>query len=251
MPSDGEVDMRSIVALNSNDPELYLLLQYILEAEGYDLRLIGGIEDLDHLLEIEKLHAVILDCASDHCGSTNICSRLKGTTTTQSIPVAALIPPSGGAQHISLIKAGLDEGMLRPLAPSRLLQFLRNQPDVVTTADELGTLAEGKSLQQHVLEMDLEAQRVYCNGRHIELPPIGFRLLACFLKSPDRVHSRQTLIAAGWRNTTAVKHRTVDIHIGRLRRSLRSLSGIEMIRTVRAVGYALQVDGDRMHVTAS
>ncbi|RJG41012.1 DNA-binding response regulator [Mesorhizobium sp. DCY119] len=238
----GKVDMKPVVALNSNDPELYLLLQHILEAEGYDLRLISGIEDLDHLLEIKKLHAVLLDCASDSCGALDICSRLKGAKNSLPIPVAALIPPQGDTQHIQLIKAGIDDGMLRPLAPSRLLQFLRSQPHVVTGVDELGTLAEGKLLQEHILEMDMEAKRVYCSGRHIELPPIGFRLLACFLKYPDRVHSREALIMAGWRETAPVNQRAVDIHIGRLRRNLRSISGFNMIRTVRSVGYTLQTD---------
>ncbi|TKT75655.1 response regulator transcription factor [Aquamicrobium sp. LC103] len=229
--------MKSLVALNSNDPELYLLLRHILEAEGYDLRLLVDVEDLDHLLKVGRLHAVILDCTPDN-ESSLICARLK--LGGQSTPVAALIPSDGNAQYMKLIKAGVDEGMLRPLAPSRLLQFLRHQPNGASADGELGVLAEGKSLRQHVLEMDLEAQRVRYNGRHFGLPPIGFRLLACFLKSPNRILSREHLIAAAWRDTACVKQRTVDIHIARLRRRLHAITGSEMIRTVRFVGYVLQ-----------
>lgn len=232
--------VRPVVALNSNDPELYLVLQHILAAEGYELHLIGDIEDIDRLLKAEKLHAIILDGALDNCGSKDICSRLKGTAETQSVPVAALIPPGGRIQHIQFIKAGIDEGLLRPLIPSRLLQFLHKQFDDAVSSNELGTLVDNKSLREHILEMDAESQRVHYNGRQIELPPISFRLLGCLLESCGRVLSREVLMTAGWRSSGRINQRNVDIHIARLRRSLRSISGFDMIRTVRSVGYALK-----------
>ncbi|MEO9340378.1 response regulator transcription factor [Mesorhizobium sp. SB112] len=237
------IAVRPVVALNSDDPELYLVLQHILAAEGYELHLIADAEDLDRLLEAEKLHAIILDGASDIWSSMDICSRRMGTEGTRSVPVAALIPSGASAQHIQLIKAGIDEGLLRPLIPSRLLQFLHKKSGGAVTPSEVGKLAEGKSLQQHILEMDVESQQVHCNGRQFELPPIGFRLLKCLLKTPGRVLSREALMAAGWPRDARINRRSVDIHIARLRKSLRAMSAFDMIRTVRSVGYALQTCG--------
>jgi two-component system phosphate regulon response regulator PhoB len=234
-----EEKMKPLILLVSEDPELCLLLQHILEAEGYAVCHAGGSDDVTHLATLQRPHAILLDCAPNSVSPMKICEKIRLAPDTRTIPIGALIGPNNGDQHISLLKAGIDEGMIRPLVPARMLSFLQRDSARASKSNELGSLMPGKSLCRHNIEMDIETYRIYCNGHHLDLPPIGFRILQHFLRYPGRIHSRNELIATAWRKPESVCPRTVDVHIGRLRKCLNSLIGAEVIRTVRAAGYTL------------
>lgn len=234
-----EEKMKPLILLVSEDPELCLLLQHILEAEGYAVCRASGSDEVTHLVSLQRPHAILLDCAPNSVNPMKICEKIRLAPETRTIPIGALIGSNNGDQHISLLKAGIDEGMIRPLVPARMLSFLQRDSARVPKINELGSLMPGKSLGRHNIEMDIEAYRIYCNGHHLDLPPIGFRMLQHLLRHPGRIHSRNELIATAWRKPASVSPRTVDVHIGRLRRCLTSLVGVEVIRTVRAAGYTL------------
>jgi two-component system phosphate regulon response regulator PhoB len=236
--------MKPVVVLSSDDPEFFLLLQHILETEGYAVCLARRCEQVVRLAGAGTTHAVLLDCSPDSYEAAAICAELKRTVPTRTVPVAALIGASSD-QHIDLIRAGIDESLIRPLSPASLLQFLRREAEPTIGVGELGSFAAGRTLRQLELEMNLKTHRVLCNGRRLELAPTGFRLLQHFLKYPDRIHGRNALIGAGWDKNRPVNPRTVDVHVGRLRRCLKSVCGSELIRTIRSAGYALDTHQDR------
>ncbi len=234
--------MKPVVVLSSEDAEFCFLLQYILEAEGYAVCLASKPAQVIRLADHPNTHAILLDCSSDNLGA--ICEGLRRSALTGRIPIAALVGANSD-RHIELIEAGIDESLVRPLAPARLLQFLKTGGASGLHGEDLGQLGSGRTLRQLEIEMNLASQRVRCNGRPLDLAPIGFRLLQCFLQFPNTVHSRSSLIAAAWRGTRPVDPRTVDVHIGRLRQALRQLSGYDAIRTVRTAGYMLETRAGR------
>lgn len=234
--------MKPVVVLSSEDAEFCFLLQYILEAEGYAVCLASKPDQVVRLAGHPNTHAILLDCLADNLEA--ICEGLRRGALTGRIPIAALVGANSD-RHIDLIEAGIDESLVRPLAPARLLQFLKSGAASGPHGEDLGQLGSGRTLRQLEIEMNLASQSVRCNGRPLDLAPIGFRLLRYFLQFPNTVHSRRSLIAAAWHGTRPVDPRTVDVHIGRLRQALRPLSGYDAIRTVRTAGYMLETRAAR------
>jgi two-component system, OmpR family, phosphate regulon response regulator PhoB len=234
--------MKPVVVLSSEDAEFCFLLQYILEAEGYAVCLASKPDQVVRLADHPNTHAILLDCLADNLEP--ICDGLRRGALTGRVPIAALVGANND-RHIELIEAGIDESLVRPLAPARLLQFLKTGAASGPHGDELGQLGSGRTLRQLEIEMDLASQSVRCNGRPLDLAPIGFRLLQYFLQFPNMVHSRSSLIAAAWRGTKPVDPRTVDVHVGRLRQALRPLSHYDAIRTVRTAGYMFETRATR------
>lgn len=234
--------MKPIVVLSSDDAEFCLLLQHILEAEGYAVCVATRPDQVLRLAYLPTTCAVLLDCLPASAEAIAVCKTLNDASLSRRVPIAALIG-TGNAQHADLLEAGIDESLVRPLAPARLLQFLRTGAATGVDNNQLGRLGTGVTLRRLEIEMNLATQHIQCNGQPLELAPIGFRLLHHLMQFPNRVHSRPVLAAAAWRGSKHVNPRTVDVHVGRLRRALRVLCGCDAIRTVRSAGYTLEVDG--------
>ncbi len=224
--------MKPLVLIGSCDADFYLLINHILEADGFRTLLTDNAKECVELARSEPVFAVVLDCHQDCDRAARMCASLKEDDATISIPVVALVAPGAQTLYVELLKAQIDEAFLRPMAPSRLLAFLQN-------------LAQRKwDRASHVLEfgdltMQLDTRRVRCAGQKVHLGPIEFRLLRHFMENPGYVFSRDELISAVWPQDAYVDPRTVDVHVGRLRRSLSKVLGENIIRTVRSVGYAL------------
>lgn len=237
--------MRPLVLVCAHDLDFYLLLKHILEADGFATCFADTHEEAIRAAKADAPRAVVLDCRAASDETVQICSSLKGDEATAQIPLVALIGAGAERQHIQLLKAGLDESLMRPITPKRLLEFLRR---VVVADASNGTPSEAaarRSLRFGDIEVTPETFLVSCNNREVHLGPIEFKLLLHFLNSPDRVFTRDELISAIWPKSTNVDTRTVDVHIGYLRRAMESIAKDRVIRTVRSVGYALNQSGER------
>jgi two-component system phosphate regulon response regulator PhoB len=103
-------------------------------------------------------------------------------------------------------------------------------------------MAEKGQISFHDIDMDLASHRVTRNGRRVHLGPTEFRLLEFFIQHPRRVFSREELLDAVWGPDIHVEPRTVDVHIRRLRRAINGTGELDLVRTVRTAGYALDTD---------
>jgi two-component system phosphate regulon response regulator PhoB len=140
--------------------------------------------------------------------------------------------------YLEVLKTGVSEIFMRPFNPERFLSYLSDlSPD--DNAKSCIERTSGNTLIYAEITMQLDSMRVECNGMDVQLSPIEFRLLQHFLQKPGHVFSRDALIEAAWPQGTFVEPRTVDVHVGRLRRAMRGVLGRDIIRTVRATGYAL------------
>ncbi|HEV3178540.1 MAG TPA: winged helix-turn-helix domain-containing protein, partial [Stellaceae bacterium] len=103
--------------------------------------------------------------------------------------------------------------------------------------------AGAEMLRYADLVMDLASHRVTRNGASVHLGPTEFRLLRVLLERPGRVFSREQLLDAVWGRESEIEPRTVDVHIRRLRKALNEDGRRDLIRTVRAAGYAVDQTG--------
>lgn len=227
--------MEPVAIICSQDAELYIVLEYILGVDGYRSVLAGNVEEAEERAKETLPVAVILDCRPGGLAVANLCVRLRQNPATRDILLLALVAPGAEDQHISLLKAGVDDSLVRPLVPAKLLASLRFNPRAGT---------RGKVGGHHILafgdmELRRDSFRVRRGEREVQLGSIEFRLLRHLLENPGQVFSREDLIAIAWPNKIHVDWRTVDVHVSRLRKLLQRLGSDVAIRTVRSAGYML------------
>lgn len=233
--------MKPTIALCSDDSELYLLLRHILAAEGYRCILVAAMSELKGVSSEDRPHAIVVDCSAGNFDAIELCGQIKSEAATRGIPIAALISPDRAHQFAGLIKAGVDDGFVRPLGPDRLLHFLRG----ATSGIQGLPLAQlphrrEKILRHGDLEINFDAHCGTFKGRRLALTPIGFRLLRHLLQYPNCVHSREELVELIWDDRKGIDPRMVDVHVARLRKSLQTDWRRCPIRTVRSCGYILE-----------
>ncbi|MEH7845386.1 winged helix-turn-helix transcriptional regulator [Rhizobium laguerreae] len=218
--------MAPVILVCSQNAELYLLLAHILHGEGFKARLAASDADVADACTSAELSAVVLDCAGWPSDVAPLCALLKDSR----LPVAALIGDDTRAQHLQLIKAGFDEGIARPLSPSKLLAFLHGT----------GPQSEASTLRNFAgaAEIVFGPHAVVVSGKRVALAPMEMRILRFLLERQGQISTREQLIEAVWRDPHAVESRTVDVHIGRLRKAFAGLRNLR-IRTIYGAGYAL------------
>lgn len=229
--------MKPLIVICSHDAEFYLVLSHILAVDGFTSALASNIDEMIEMAAEMSVQAWVLDCRRGNQMANN-CSRLRQDARISELPVVALIAPGAETQHIALLKSGIDEIFVRPLAPAKLLEYLHFR---LGTGRQSAMRLEGVlSLSYGDIEMQIDTHHVRRNGREIPLGPIEFKLLRHMLENPGKVISRDELIGAAWPGNVYVGPRTVDVHVSRLRKSLKQSSQHDVIRTVRLGGYALE-----------
>ena len=228
--------MKTVIGICSEDSELYLILAHILKGEGYESRLTADIRELVRADGEAPIDAAILDCRPENrLAATYASLKHEGCF---SIPAIAFVKPGAEHQHFELLRSGIEACLVRPLVPAQFLDLLRG---ILRNVKSKGMSAIDERIVYQDLEMHLEALRVFRGGEEVYLSPTGFNMLRHMLEHPNKVVSRMELISAAWPSNVYVGERTVDVHMSRLRKSLKSSSATELIRTVRLGGYALRM----------
>ena len=168
-----------------------------------------------------------------HVSGIEVCRRLRLRPETRSIPVIMLSARSEDVDKVRGLETGADDYVIKPYSVAELMARLRAHMRRVRPA------AAGMVLEWQDLRLDSETHRVSRSGAEIKLGPTEFRLLSAFLERPGRVFSREALLDRVWGRDIYVDSRTVDVHIGRLRKALMSAGGNDPLRTVRGTGYSL------------
>ena len=221
------------VLVVEDEPAQREVLIYNLEAEGYGvLRAEDGDEALVLVQETQP-DLIILDWMLPGVSGLEVCRRLKANSGTRSIPVIMLTARGEEADRVRGLETGADDYVVKPYSVSELMARVRTQLRRVRPS------AVGQRLEFGNIVLDAETHRVTRGDVQIKLGPTEFRLLATFLEKPGRVWSREQLLDRVWGRDIYVDTRTVDVHIGRLRKALCREGDEDPIRTVRGAGYAL------------
>ena len=221
------------VLLVEDEPAQREVLAYNLEAEGFVvLRATNGEEALMLVAE-NPPDLILLDWMMPHVSGLEVCRRLKMRSETRAIPIIMLSARSEEVDKVRGLETGADDYVIKPYSIIELMARLRAQLRRVRPS----TL--GMVLEWETISLDAETHRVIRDGQTLKLGPTEFRLLATFLEKPGRVFSREQLLDRVWGRDIYVDSRTVDVHVGRLRKALCAFGADDPLRTVRGAGYAL------------
>ena len=229
--------MQPHVLVVEDEDALAELLQYNLKKEGFRVSVAADGEEAMMLVEERQPDVVVLDWMLPKISGIEVCRRLRGRQETRNLPIIILTARGEEADRIRGLDTGADDYIVKPFLMKELFARVR----AILRRIRPG-LAEDK-VAVGDLTIDRVAHRVMRNGDEIHLGPTEFRLLDYLMQHPGRVFSREQLLDAVWGSDVYVEARTVDVHIGRLRKALNKVDGGDPIRTVRSAGYALNAQG--------
>ena len=202
------------ILVAEDEGALITLLRYNLEREGYRVLEAQDGEEALLVAAEEKPDLVLLDWMLPQLSGIEVCRRLRGRQETRNVPIIMLTARGEETDRIRGLDTGADDYMTKPFAMTELLARLRAvlrrirpslAEDVVTVGD---------------IEMDRGAHRVRRAGIEVHLGPTEYKLLDHLIQHPGRVFSREQLLDAVWGSDVYVEARTVDVHVGRLRKAL-------------------------------
>lgn len=209
------------------------VLVYNLEAEGFRVVTAETGEDAMLAVDEQAPDIILLDWMLPAVSGIEVCRRLKARPDTVGTPIIMLSARSEEVDKVRGLENGADDYMVKPFSVVELMARVRTQLRRVRPS------TVGQTLRFDDIILDSETHKVTRDGSDIKLGPTEFRLLATFIEKPGRVWSRDQLLDRVWGRDIYVDTRTVDVHVGRLRKSLCTHGGNDPLRTVRGAGYAL------------
>ena len=220
------------VLIVEDEEPLTLLLRYNLEAEGYTVDSASRGDDAEIMLREQVPDLVILDWMLPGLSGIELCRRLRLRPETQSLPVILLTARGEESERVRGLATGADDYVVKPFSVPELLARVRAllrraSPNRVATSLEAGELL-----------LDRSSHRVRRGNRELHLGPTEFKLLEFLMERPGRVFTRGQLLDSVWGMDAEIDERTVDVHVGRLRKAVNKPRERDPIRTVRGAGYS-------------
>ncbi len=221
------------VLLVEDEPAQRTVLAYNLEAEGFAVTQADNGEGAMVLVDEEEPDIIILDWMMPKVSGIEVCRRLKMRPETRGIPIIMLTARAEEVDRVRGLETGADDYVVKPYSVLELMARARAQLRRVRPS------TAGVVLEHEDIRLDPESHRVYRGDKVLKLGPTEFKLLVTLMERPGRVFSREQLLDLVWGRDIYVDTRTVDVHVGRLRKSLMQFGGGDPVRTVRGAGYSL------------
>ena len=224
-----------IMVVEDEEP-LCVLLRYNLEAEGYQVEVVNRGDEAELRLQENVPDLLVLDWMVPAISGIELCRRLRMRPETERLPIIMLTARGEESDRVRGLSTGADDYLVKPFSTpefiARVRALLRRaKPEVLSSVLKVGDIV-----------LDREAHRVYRRKNEIRLGPTEFRLLEFLMQHPGRVFSRGQLLDNGWGETIYIDERTVDVHVGRLRKAVNNGRQADIIRTIRGAGYAIRED---------
>jgi len=227
---------KPLVLVVEDEAALATMLRYNLEKQGYRVEeATDGQEALTRIAEAQP-DLVLLDWMLPQMSGLEVCRQIRRRSATRDLPVIMVTARTDDQDAVRGLNTGADDYIAKPFSMDALLARIR------ALLRRSNSLPVKGQLTFHDITMDLASHRVQRNGRPVHLGPTEFRLLEFFMQHPRRVFSREELLDAVWGRDIHVEPRTVDVHIRRLRKSINATGELDVVRTVRAAGYALDTE---------
>lgn len=224
--------MSASILIVEDEAAIHQLLDYNLRSEGFRTRVVETGEDVHAAISDEMPDLVLLDWMLPGLSGIEVCKLIRARPETQSLPIIMLTARGEESERVRGLATGADDYIVKPFSVPEVMARVRSilrraKPDAV--AD---TLIQGD------IVLDRARKRVTRGTRDVNLSPTEFRLLEYVMQQPGRVFTRAQLLDRVWGNDAEVDERTVDVHVGRLRKGLSRGKEIDPIRTVRTSGYS-------------
>jgi two-component system, OmpR family, phosphate regulon response regulator PhoB len=222
------------ISVVEDEEALSILLRYNLEAEGYQVSTILRGDEAEEELRHQPPDLIILDWMLPGVSGIELCRRLRNRGETSRIPIIMLTARGEESERVRGLATGADDYVVKPFSTPELMARVkallrRAKPETVAS-----------QLKVAQIELDRSAHRVHRAGRELKLGPTEFRLLEFLMQAPGRVFSRAQLLDGVWGENIYVDDRTVDVHVGRLRKAVNRGKEADPIRTVRGAGYSIE-----------
>lgn len=220
-----------ILIVEDEEP-IALLLRYNLEAEGYKVSHTMRGDEAETMLREDIPDLVLLDWMLPGLSGIELCRRIRARQETQSLPIILLTARGEETERVRGLATGADDYVVKPFSVPELLARVRallrrSSPNRIADVLEAGDLS-----------LDRQSHRVHRGTREIHLGPTEFRLLEFLMERPGRVFTRAQMLDHVWSMDTEIDERTVDVHVGRLRKAINKPRERDPIRTVRGSGYS-------------
>jgi two-component system, OmpR family, phosphate regulon response regulator PhoB len=231
--------MTPYVLVVEDEEALATLLRYNLEKEGYEVAVATDGEEALIMTSERLPDLVILDWMLPKVPGIEVCRRLRAKPDARNIPIIMVTARGEESDRIRGLDTGADDYVTKPFSTTEMLARVR----AVLRRIRPG-LADDQLRYGDIL-VDRVSHRVKRADRDVHLGPTEYRLLDYFMQHPGRVFSREQLLDAVWGSDVYVEARTVDVHVGRLRKAINEPHEVDPIRTVRSAGYSLDNSGLR------
>ena len=228
------------VLIVEDEAPLLTLLRYNLEKQGF--RVDEAADGQEALLRVAEARpdVMLLDWMLPSLSGIEVCRQLRRRAETRDLPIIMVTARTEDQDAVRALDIGADDYIAKPFAMEHVIARIR------ALLRRSGRVASKGTLAYADVAMDQDAHRVTRDGRPLHLGPTEYRLLEFFLQHPGRVFAREQLLDAVWGRDIHVEPRTVDVHIRRLRKAINQDNEVDLIRTVRSAGYALDSDPDRL-----
>ncbi len=228
------------VLIVEDEAPLLTLLRYNLEKQGF--RVDEAADGQEALLRVAEARpdVMLLDWMLPSLSGIEVCRQLRRRAETRDLPIIMVTARTEDQDAVRALDIGADDYIAKPFAMEHVIARIR------ALLRRSGRVASKGTLAYADVAMDQDAHRVTRDGRPLHLGPTEYRLLEFFLQHPGRVFAREQLLDAVWGRDIHVEPRTVDVHIRRLRKAINQDHEIDLIRTVRSAGYALDSDPNRL-----
>jgi two-component system, OmpR family, phosphate regulon response regulator PhoB len=224
--------MQPRILIVEDEQPLVTLLRYNLESEGYAVSVeTRGDEAAAHLLD-DVPDLLILDWMLPGISGIELCRRLRQRQETKALPIIMLTARGEESERIRGLATGADDYVVKPFSVAELMARVKALLRRANPALAADIVAMGD------IRLDRVTKRVHRGQREVKLGPTEFRLLECLMRSPGRVYGRDQLLDQVWGREVEIDDRTVDVHVGRLRKAVTAKDETDPIRTVRGAGYA-------------
>ena len=221
-----------IMVVEDEEP-LGVLIKYNLEAEGYKVEVITRGDEAEIRLQETVPDLLVLDWMVPAVSGIELCRRLRMRAETERLPIIMLTARGEESDRVRGLSTGADDYLVKPFSTpefvARVRALLRRaKPEILSSVLKVGDIV-----------LDRESHRVYRDQVEVHLGPTEFRLLEFLMQHPGRVFSRGQLLDNVWGETIYIDERTVDVHVGRLRKAVNPNSAPDVIRTIRGAGYSI------------
>lgn len=223
--------MTATILIVEDEADLTELLRYNLESEGYRIVTAENGEEAVERIRDGVPDLILLDWMLPGVSGIELCRRFRASEPTRAVPILMLTARVEESDRVRGLSTGADDYVLKPFSVPELMARVkalirRAHPERIADVIEVGDI-----------RLDRMAHQVTRSGRNVRMGPTEYRLLEFFMERSGRVLSREQLLEGVWGSDTSIDERTVDVHIGRLRRALIRGREIDPVRTVRSVGY--------------
>ena len=221
-----------VMVVEDEEP-LGVLLRYNLESEGFQVEVVMRGDEAEIRLQENVPDLLVLDWMLPAVSGIELCRRLRMRPETERLPIIMLTARGEESDRVRGLATGADDYLVKPFSTpefvARVKALLRRaKPEVLSSVLKVGDIV-----------LDRESHRVYRKKSEIRLGPTEFRLLEFMMRHPGRVFSRGQLLDNVWGETIYIDERTVDVHVGRLRKAVNTGRLPDVIRTVRGAGYSI------------